>query len=124
MFRREKIDYVDLALWDSHQIVDQGDYKGKTALSVFTSLPRGSVRLGTAGKIMTATHAAEVLDEGCDFVLLGRAAILQRDYPWQVRLNQNFKVPETPVTADFLRTSGLSENFIDYMNTAWTDFVA
>lgn len=122
IFDRELIDYFDLALWDSAQVVREGTFQGKTMLSVFTELPRKGVRLGTAGKIMSAQRAGELLDEGCDFVLIARAGILQRDFPLQVRANPMYDSPELPVTADFLRQGGLSERFIDTMR-GWQTFV-
>jgi len=49
---RELIDYLDLALWDSRQLVQDGAFCGKTMLSVFTELLRKGVRVGAAGRIM------------------------------------------------------------------------
>lgn len=122
IFNRELIDYLDLALWDSAQVVREGTYQGKTMLSVFTELPRKGVRLGTAGKIYTAQRAGELLDEGCDFVLIARAGILQRDFPLQVKMNPMYESPKMPVTADYLRKGGLSERFIETMR-GWQTFV-
>jgi len=122
VFDRELVDYLDLALWDSAHIVQDGTFQGQTMLSVFTSIPRKGVRLGVAGKIMSARRAAQVLDEGCDFVLVGRASILQRDFPLQVRANPEFESPKLPVTAQFLRDGGLSERFVRHMR-GWEYFV-
>jgi len=122
IFNRELIDYLDLALWDSAQLVREGTYQGKTMLSVFTELPRKGVRLGAAGKIMSARRAGELLDEGCDFVLIARAGILQRDFPLQVKANPMYDSPKLPVTADYLRRGGLSERFIETMR-GWQTFV-
>lgn len=122
IFNRELIDYLDLALWDSAQIVREGTFQGKTMLSVFTELPRKGVRLGAAGKIMSAQRAGELLDEGCDFVLIARAGILQRDFPLQVMANPIYDSPQLPVTAEYLRAGGLSERFIDTMR-GWQTFV-
>lgn len=115
IFDRELIDYLDLALWDSAQVVREGPFRGKTMLSLFAELPRKGVRLGTAGKIMSAKRAGELLDEGCDFVLIARAGILQRDFPLQVMANPTYDSPELPVPAEYLRERGLSERFIDHM---------
>lgn len=122
IFDKELIDYLDLALWDSAQLVREGSFKGKTMLSVFTELPRKGVRLGAAGKIMSAQRSRELLDEGCDFVVIARAGILQRDFPLQVMLNHHYDSPQLPVTADYLRQRGLSERFIDTMR-GWQTFV-
>lgn len=81
---RELIDYLDLALWDSRQIVRDGGLEGRRMLSIFTELPRKGVRVGTAGKIISAQRAAQLLEEGCDFVLIGCAGILKSDFPMQV----------------------------------------
>jgi 2,4-dienoyl-CoA reductase-like NADH-dependent reductase (Old Yellow Enzyme family) len=123
LFDRELIDYLDLALWDSAQIVQEGTFKGQTMLSVFTTLNRRGVRLGTAGRVMGAQRAAQLLDEGCDFVLIGRAGILKTDFPLQVMADPRYESPQLPVTADFLRTCGLSERFFDYM-CEWPSVVA
>lgn len=122
IFNKELIDYLDLALWDSTQIVREGTFQGKTMLSVFTELPRKRVRLGAAGKIMSAQRASELLEEGCDFVLIARAGILQRDFPLQVKANPMYDSPQLPVTAEYLRQGGLSERFIDTMR-GWQTFV-
>lgn len=123
IFDRELIDYLDLALWDSAQVVREGPFQGKTMLSLFTELPRKGVRLGVAGKIMSAQRAGDLLDEGCDFVLIARAGILQRDFPLQVKANPEYDSPKLPVTADYLRQGGLSERFIQHMR-GWQTFVA
>ncbi|TDS85268.1 NADH:flavin oxidoreductase [Comamonas sp. JUb58] len=119
---RELIDYLDLALWDSAQTVQDGAWKGRTLLSLFTELPRKGVRLGAAGKIMSAERAGQLLDEGCDFVLVGRASILQRDFPKQVQSNPRYESPRMPVSAQYLRERGLNEHFIDHMR-GWQSFV-
>lgn len=119
---RQLIDYLDLALWDSTQVVQEGTFRGRTMVSAFTSLPRRGVRLGAAGKIVSAQRAAQLLDEGCDFVLVGRAGILQRDFPLQVKADPHYDSPKLPVTAQFLRDGGLSERFISHMR-GWQYFV-
>lgn len=122
ILRRELIDYLDLALWDSEQIVGAGTFRGKTMLSVFTEIPRGGVRLGAAGKIRDARRCAELLEEGCDFVLIGRAGILERDFPLRVKADPRHESPRLPVTAQFLRDGGLSERFINHMRN-WDSFI-
>jgi len=114
-FERELIDYLDLALWDSLQIVQDGTYKGQSMLSVFTNLRRRGVRVGMAGGVRSAQRAAQVLEDGCDFVLIGRAGIIKADFPLQVMTDPSYEIPHLPVTADYLRTCGLSDRFFDYM---------
>lgn len=120
---RELIDYLDLALWDSAQIVQEGTYKGQSMLSVFTNLCRRGVRVGMAGGVMGAQRAAQLMEEGCDFVLIGRAGILKADFPLQVMADPLYESPQLPVTAEYLRTCGLSDRFFDYM-CEWPSIVS
>ena len=117
-----QIDFLDMSLWDSFKEPLEEAYQGQTLLSYFTSLDRGEVRLGVAGKIYTPQAAVQCLEEGVDFVILGRAAILQHDFPQQVFINPDFKPVTNPVSSDYLRTQGLGEAFISYMS-GWDGFV-
>ncbi len=83
--REEKIDYLDIAPWDVAKKAEDEEFRGRTLLSIFTDLPRGRVRLGASGKVMGAEQAAGVLEADCDFVMIGRAAILRHDFPERVR---------------------------------------
>ncbi len=120
--RQEKIDYLDMSLWDVAKEPVEEEHQGRTLMSYFTDLPRGNVRLGVAGKIMSAKTAVEVLEAGCDFALIGRAAILRHDFPERVRRDGAFVSPSLPVTAQHLRDEGLSTAFVDYMK-GWPGFV-
>lgn len=119
---RELIDYLDLALSDSAEMAREEGFRGQTMLSVFTSLPRNGVRVGAAGKIMSARRAGELLEDGCDFVVIGRAGILRRDFPLQVQANPTYESPLPPVTAQYLRAGGLSEPFIAHLRE-WPSIV-
>jgi len=118
-----KIDYLDLSLWDVTKQPEDDRFKGRTLLSCFTDLPRGTVRLGAAGKVMGARTAAAVLEAGCDFVSIGRAAILRHDFPERVRHDPDYVSPALPVTAGHLSDEGVSEPFIAYLHS-WPGFVA
>ena len=48
--------------------------------------------------------------------------ILRRDFPRQVAANPCYESPKLPVTAQYLRTGGLSERFISHMRR-WPYFV-
>ena len=89
----------------------------------FTDLKRGNTKLGVAGKIMTGADARACMDAGCDYVLLGRAAILHHDYPKQYEANPDFVPAALPVTRQHLRDEGLGPTFVEYMN-GWKGFVA
>lgn len=122
VLRQGKIEYLDMSLWDYSIEPNTEGFKGRSLMSYFTELPRGNVRLGVAGKIMSAEAAVNVLDAGCDYVLIGRGAILRHDFPEQVRRNSNYQSPTLPVSAALLRQEGLGPAFIEYMRT-WAGFV-
>jgi 2,4-dienoyl-CoA reductase-like NADH-dependent reductase (Old Yellow Enzyme family) len=123
LLRQGKIDYLDMSLWDVFKEPVEEEFQGRTLMSYFTDLPRGKVRLGVAGKIMGTADAAKVLQAGCDFALIGRAAILRHDFPKRVQRDPTYVSPPLPVTVKHLRDEGLSPAFIKYMS-GWQGFVA
>ena len=122
LLKEGRIDFLDMSLWDSFKEPVEDAFKGKSLLSCFTELERGEVRLGVAGKIDTPGAARRCLEDGADFVLLGRAAILQYDFPLQVLANPDFEPVTPPVTREYLRSQGLGAAFVDYM-AGWSGFV-
>lgn len=112
-----KIDYLDMSLWD--YTIEPADeaFKGRSLMSVFTELPRGDVRLGVAGKIRNAQDVVNVMEAGCDYALIGRAAILRHDFPKRVRADANYQSPELPVSADYLDKEGISPKFVTYLRS-------
>jgi len=117
LFDEEKIDYLDLSLWDLFKEPDEAEFHGRTLVDCFTELKRGNVRLGGAGKIATAADCQRALEAGLDFAVVGRSAILHHDFPQKVRANPNFEPVAAPVSSDYLRAEGLGQPFIDYMAT-------
>ena len=118
-----KIDYLDLSLWDCFKEADDPAYKGKPLIDHFTDLPRGDTRLGVAGKITDAATAQKCLDHGADFVLIGRGAILHRDFARQAKADAGFRCVERPVTAEYLHSQAIGPAFVQYLRT-WKGFVA
>lgn len=119
-----KVDYLDMSLWDALKEPVDTAYHGKPLIDYFTELPRGSTRLGVAGKIMGVAAAQDCMDKGADYVLIGRGAILHHDFPAQVRGNPGFEAVARPVTRAYLQQQGLGPAFIEYMASGWKDFVA
>lgn len=120
--RRSQIDYLDMSLWDYAKEPADEAFKGRRLMDYFSDLDRGNVRLGAAGKIMSAQDAVNVIEAGYDYVLIGRGAILAHDFPEQVRRNPNYQSPSLPVSSEHLRKEGLGPAFIKYMST-WEGFV-
>jgi 2,4-dienoyl-CoA reductase-like NADH-dependent reductase (Old Yellow Enzyme family) len=118
-----RIDYLDMSLWDYAKEPTEEAHKGRSLMSFFAELPRGTVRLGCAGKVMSGGDVRACLAGGMDFVVLGRAAILHHDYPQQHQANPEFEPVARPVTEAYLRGQGLGPKFVEYMK-AWPGFVA
>jgi len=122
VLRDGRIDYLDMSLWDVAKEPTEEEHKGRSLMSYFTDLDRGEVRLGVAGKVTTPKIAVQMLENGADYVLIGRAAILHHDFPERSRDPEFTPIP-TPVTAEHLRKEGLGPAFVKYMGT-WPGFVA
>ncbi len=122
LMRDANIDYIDMSLWDVRMEPNDEALQGRTLASYFTELERGDVRLGAAGKIMSAQDSRDVLAAGFDFPILGRAAILHHDYPMRVAVNPDFQPVSTPVSEAYLHEEGLGPVFVNYMRS-WAGFV-
>jgi 2,4-dienoyl-CoA reductase-like NADH-dependent reductase (Old Yellow Enzyme family) len=117
-----KIDYLDMSLWDCFKEPEDPALGGRNLMAFFTDLPRGGVRLGAAGKIVTGADAASVLAAGMDFVVIGRSAVLHHDFARRVAADPAFVPVSTPVSPEYLGSEGLSDTFIKYMRN-WKGFV-
>ena len=117
-----QLDYLDMSLWDCFKEPQDPDFAGQPLINLFTALPRGTTRLGVAGKIMDAAKVQACLDAGADFVLIGRGAILHHDFAARVIADPAFASTPTPVSRAHLLAEGLSPVFADYM-ASWKGFV-
>jgi 2,4-dienoyl-CoA reductase-like NADH-dependent reductase (Old Yellow Enzyme family) len=118
-----QIDFLDLSLWDAFKAPNEAEFASRPLLDWFMDLERGNVRVGAAGKIMSAVTASRCLEHGADFVIIGRGAVLHHDFPLRVGSNPGFEPIALPVTREHLRAEGLSPAFVDYMKN-WKGFVA
>lgn len=123
LLRDDRIDYLDMSLWDAFKEPEEAEHKGRSLMSVFTSLERGKTRLGAAGKINSGEACRRAMEAGLDYVVIGRAAILRHDFPKRVEADPAFTPTPLPVAVDHLRAEGLGEAFVGYMRT-WKGFVA
>lgn len=123
LFDDGKLDLLDMSLWDVFKEPVEDTFKGRDLLSYFTGLKRGDTRLGVAGKILTPADLVRCLDAGVDFVIQGRAAILQHDFPNRMQADPDFTPITIPVSRAWLEKEGLSAAFIGYMGN-WKGFVA
>ena len=117
------VDFIDMSLWDVFKEPVDASYAGRRLVDVFAGLPRGTTRLGVAGKIYSAADAQRAVDAGADIVVLGRGGILHHDFPERVRRDANFTMRELPVSPATLKDEGLSDSFVGYMRN-WAGFVS
>ena len=111
-----KIEFLDMSLWDVFKEPEDEEFKGKKLITYFTELERGNTKLGVAGSIKSPLDAEKTMAEGVDWVMLGRAAMLNHNFPKLYQANQAFSPTKIPVTEDYLKNEGLSEKFIQYIS--------
>ena len=115
----KKVDFLDISLWDSFKYPagekDNDNLNKKTLLEHFTELDFKDVMLTVAGNIRTGQDVQKVINSGVNFVAIGRAAIVNHDFPKLVIDNPEFEPINLPVSKDHLRKEGVSEKFIDYL---------
>lgn len=117
------IDYLDLSLWDAFKEPYEPEFHGRRLMDYFTDLDRGDVRLGAAGKILSAPQATECLDRGMDFVLIGTGAIIHHDFAARAIADPSFVSDPQPVSARRLCDESVGPAFVHYLATNWDDFV-
>ena len=110
-----KIDFLDMSLWDAFKEPQEEEHKGKSLIKHFVELKRDDTRLGVAGNIRTPQDATRAMEEGVDWVMIGRGAILHHNFPLLYQEDPEFSPSVIPVTAEYLANEGLSQKFIDYM---------
>lgn len=117
------IDFLDMSLWDCFKQPDDEAFQQKSLLEWYTELPRHGVKLAVAGKLHHPADVEKVLAAGVDFVALGKAGILNHDFPSQSIKNVEFAPRVLPVSRETLKDEGLGSSFIEYMSR-WPGFVA
>lgn len=115
LFDEGNIDFLDMSLWDVFKAPADEAFGDQSLLEWFTTLDRGATRLGAAGNIMTPGDVDRCLDAGLDFVIQGRAAILQHDFPRRMQADPAFVPVSLPVTRRYLEQEGVSARFLEYL---------
>ena len=116
------LDYLDLSLWDvrKHPHGLGGD---QLLLDHFATLPRHGVRLGYAGKVLSAADVKWCLEHAADFVSVGTGAIIHHDFAHQAVSDPAFVSHPQPVTRAHLEAESVGPAFVAYLATNWDDFV-
>jgi 2,4-dienoyl-CoA reductase-like NADH-dependent reductase (Old Yellow Enzyme family) len=118
------LDYLDMSLWDAFKEPYEEEHQGRPLIDFFIDLPRGTTRLGVAGKIIDAAGAQECLDRGADFVSIGTGAILHHDFARRAVSDPAFRSIEQPVSREHLVGESVGPAFLTYLATNWDNFVA
>lgn len=120
----DRIDFLDMSLWDSFKEPEEDEHKGKSLMAHFAELKRGTTRLGAAGNIRTPEDAEKVIAAGYDYVLLGRAGMWNHDFPALYAGDARFEPTPTPMTRAQLLDEGISDTFATYIKGNWPQYVA
>ena len=113
------VDFVHLSLWKA--LLNTQKRPDEHALPLFRAALPPDVKLLVAGTVWTCEEAEGLLARGADGVALGRAALVNRDWPLRAR-EVGWEPKRPPVTIEELRASGLGPRFAEYMR-AWKGFV-
>ena len=115
------LDYLEMSLWD----VFMRPRRGGEGLLIdhFVDLPRGSARMGVAGKVLSTADAQWCLDKGADFVSVGRGAIVHHDFAARALADASFTARPLPVPVDILRQERVGPAFVDYLIETFPDVV-
>jgi 2,4-dienoyl-CoA reductase-like NADH-dependent reductase (Old Yellow Enzyme family) len=115
----QKIDFLDISLWDSFKYPsgekDKENSNTKTLLEHFTEIDFKNVLLTVAGNIRSGKDVRNIIGAGVNFVAIGRAAIINHDFPKKVLNNPSFEPLSLPVSKDHLRNEGVSDKFVEYL---------
>lgn len=110
-------DFIHASLWDVAK--SSAKYPDRHPLTLLReALPREVAVIG-CGKIWTHAEALAVLERGADVVALGRAGILNPDWPRQTDAD----VKRPPITTAELIERAVSPMFAGYLQR-WKGFVA
>jgi len=107
------IDLLHLSLWDVRK--PTAKRPDEHPLRLFRERVPEAVKLVAAGKIWTAADAEQTLASGADLVALGRAAILNPDWPKQVADDFHFEPERGPLTREQFHAVAVSDTFVDYL---------
>lgn len=121
-----ELDYLDMSLWDvrkqPHEEIDRVRYE--LLLDAFTVLERHATRLGVAGAIASAADVRWSLDQGVDYVVVGKGAMVDHAFATHAIADEDYTAPAFPVGRDHLRREFLGERFVDYFSRGWPHLVA
>lgn len=106
------VDFIHLSLWDVTRNTKKRPEEH--AIPLFRAALPPEVRVVAAGKVWTPDEARAVIAKGADIVALGRAAILNPDWPAQAR-DPGWAPTRGPLAPDALAALDISPTFVAYL---------
>jgi 2,4-dienoyl-CoA reductase-like NADH-dependent reductase (Old Yellow Enzyme family) len=106
------VDYIHLSLWDTRQNLQKRP--DEHPLSLFRRAVGDEIPLLAAGAIWTEADAIATLQRGADAVALGKAAILNPDWPRRFT-DPSFEPERGPLSATELEALDVGPRFVDYL---------
>ena len=115
-----ELDFVHVSCWD---IQAKGVYEGREVhyTTAFRENLPDHLPLFTTGGVWNAEEAGKAVEQGGDFIGVGRAGIGHPDWPRYLREGAAEPL-RPPFSVNHLASAGLSPTFIDYMRR-WDGFV-
>jgi 2,4-dienoyl-CoA reductase-like NADH-dependent reductase (Old Yellow Enzyme family) len=106
------VDFIDLSLWDFRRPTRKRP--DRFALPLFREALPQDVALFAAGAIWNRDDVQAVLSQGADFASLGKAAILNPDWPRHVH-ELGYQPRRGPLTPEQLEALAISPPFVEYL---------
>ena len=107
------LDFVHISLWDGRK--QSNKYPDRHPLALFRPALPAEVPILAAGKVWTRDDAEALRDHGADIIALGRAAILNPDWPRQA-LAGPFDPERGPLTRTQYNAIAVGDRFVDYLH--------
>ncbi|MFO0560012.1 MAG: NADH:flavin oxidoreductase [Polyangiales bacterium] len=111
-FAEDGVDFVHLSLWDyTRPSIKRPD---ENVIALFRAAIASDVRVFAAGNVWTPDDARAVLARGADAVAIGRAAIIEPDWPILAK-GSAWKGQRGPLTVEELAARDVSAKFAEYL---------
>ena len=116
-----ELDFLHVSCWDIDESVEH-DGHVRTYTEWFQQVINGRMPLFSTGMIWNAEDAQKAMDQGTDFVGVGRVGIGHHNWPHYPKGDVD-EPARPPFSPEYLAEEGLSPTFIQYMR-AWDGFVS
>ena len=116
------VDLLHYSLWDYRKHCDDPAHSEQRLMDVILKEHPSHIASMVAGGFYSVADVELALDQGADFVALGRVAIANPNWPKMAVSDPHYQAKRAPFTRQELRDAHLGERFIDYMSR-WPNFL-